>query len=81
MKTATASSTTTNTATNAQLFIHPASALTTALTTALSGALAEATTLMTCEICDLTGGPFPAAEAAHLKSIHDRLHHGYSVAA
>jgi hypothetical protein len=39
------------------------------------------TALVTCEICDLTGGPFPAAEAAHLKAVHDRLHHGRPVAA
>lgn len=67
----------TEVASNAPMFTRPASALTTAIT-----ALAEAATaLMTCEICDLTGGPFPAAEAAHLKAIHDRLHHGYSIAA
>jgi hypothetical protein len=64
-------------ASTAPMFARPAAALTTAITV-----LSEATTaLMTCEICDLTGGPFPAAEAAHLKAIHDRLHHGWSVAA
>ena len=68
----------TEVASNAQMFIRPASALTTAIT-ALSEA--AATVLMSCDICDLTGGPFPAAEAAHLKAIHDRLHHGISIAA
>jgi len=37
--------------------------------------------MMTCETCDLVGGPFPAAEAAHLRAIHDRLHHGILAAA
>jgi len=41
----------------------------------------EAGTMMTCETCDLVGGPFPAAEAAHLRAIHDRLHHGMPFAA
>jgi hypothetical protein len=36
---------------------------------------------MTCEVCDLVGGPFSAAEAAHLRAIHDRLHHGILAAA
>jgi hypothetical protein len=37
--------------------------------------------LMTCEECDLAGGPFEAAEAAHLRAIHNRLHHGIMIAA
>jgi hypothetical protein len=37
--------------------------------------------LMVCEVCDLVGGPFAPAEAAHLRAIHDRLHHGVPVAA
>ena len=37
--------------------------------------------LMTCEACDLAGGPFPPAEAAYLQSIHNRVHHGFSTAA
>lgn len=41
----------------------------------------EAGTMMTCETCNLVGGPFPAAEAAHLRAIHDRLHHGIPFAA
>lgn len=41
----------------------------------------EAGTMMTCTTCDLVGGPFPAAEAAHLRAIHDRLHHGMLFAA
>jgi hypothetical protein len=41
------------------------------------------TVVMTCEACDLVGGSFPPAEAAYLKAIHNRVHHGYgfSVAA
>ena len=41
----------------------------------------EPSVLMTCEVCDLVGGPFSAAEAAHLRAIHDRLHHGILAAA
>ncbi|MBT0767573.1 hypothetical protein KIH74_01470 [Kineosporia sp. J2-2] len=41
----------------------------------------EVGTMMSCETCDLVGGPFPAAEAAHLRAIHDRLHHGMLFAA
>lgn len=44
-------------------------------------ALTEPSVLMTCEVCDLVGGPFAAAEAAHLRAIHDRLHHGVPMAA
>jgi hypothetical protein len=29
-----------------------------------------------CDACRLTGGPFAPAEAAHLRSLHDSLHHG-----
>jgi hypothetical protein len=29
-----------------------------------------------CAECDLTGGPFEPAEAAHLVTLHDELHHG-----
>jgi hypothetical protein len=36
---------------------------------------------MTCEVCDLVGGPFAAAEAAHLRAVHNRLHHGILMAA
>ncbi len=42
---------------------------------------ADTPVLMSCEVCDLVGGPFPAAEAAHLRAIHDRLHHGITMAA
>jgi hypothetical protein len=42
---------------------------------------ARATALMTCELCGLSGGPFAPAEAAHLRSIHDRMFHGVSSAA
>jgi hypothetical protein len=31
---------------------------------------------MVCESCELTGGPFAAAEAAALLQVHERLHHG-----
>jgi hypothetical protein len=41
----------------------------------------KATTLMSCEACGLTGGPFTPAEAAHLHAIHDRMFHGFSSAA
>ena len=44
-------------------------------------AAVEPSVLMTCEVCDLVGGPFSAAEAAHLRAIHDRLHHGIMAAA
>ena len=37
--------------------------------------------LMVCEVCDLVGGPFAPAEAAHLRAVHDRLHHGVLIAA
>ena len=33
-------------------------------------------TVMICELCELTGGPFAAGEAAHLLEIHQQLHHG-----
>jgi hypothetical protein len=33
-------------------------------------------TLMVCESCELTGGPFSAAEAAALLWVHKQLHHG-----
>lgn len=36
----------------------------------------SALAVMTCRSCELTGGPFSQAEAAHLVEIHDRLHHG-----
>ncbi len=49
--------------------------------TSLSVNGSEVGTMMSCETCDLTGGPFPAAEAAHLRAIHDRLHHGMLFAA
>ena len=41
----------------------------------------ESGTMMSCDTCNLVGGPFPAAEAAHLRAIHDRLHHGMLFAA
>lgn len=41
----------------------------------------DALVMMVCEVCDLIGGPFPPAEAAHLHAIHDRLHHGVPMAA
>lgn len=31
---------------------------------------------MICKSCELTGGPFTAAEAAHLLAIHEQMHHG-----
>ncbi|GAB6900578.1 hypothetical protein [Kineosporia succinea] len=50
-------------------------------TTSLSPNGSESGTMMSCETCNLVGGPFPAAEAAHLRAIHDRLHHGMLFAA
>jgi len=51
-------------------------------TAASAGAAAvDSLVHMVCDVCDLVGGPFPAAEAAHLRAIHDRLHHGITVAA
>jgi hypothetical protein len=47
----------------------------------LSPSTSASPVLMTCEECDLVGGPFEAAEAAHLRAIHNRLHHGILVAA
>ena len=32
-----------------------------------------------CESCELSGGPFGAAEAAHLRVLHDSLHHGQPI--
>jgi hypothetical protein len=39
------------------------------------------TVFMTCDVCDLVGGPFSVAEAAHLRSIHKRMQHGITTAA
>ncbi len=50
-------------------------------TTALVTMVTAATALMSCELCGLSGGPFSPAEAAHLRSIHDRMFHGFSSAA
>jgi hypothetical protein len=32
--------------------------------------------MMRCDLCELTGGPFPAREAAALLEIHQQLQHG-----
>jgi hypothetical protein len=32
--------------------------------------------MMRCELCELTGGPFPAREAAALLQVHRQLQHG-----
>jgi hypothetical protein len=37
--------------------------------------------LMMCDVCELVGGPFAPREAAHLRAVHDRLHHGITSAA
>jgi len=47
----------------------------------LSANSSDAGTMMTCHTCNLVGGPFPAPEAAHLRAVHDRLHHGMLFAA
>ena len=49
--------------------------------TAATGTDSPTDTLMSCEQCGLTGGPFAPAEAAHLRAVHDRLFHGFSSAA
>ena len=36
---------------------------------------------MMCDVCDLVGGPFTPGEAAYLRAVHDRLHHGIMSAA
>ena len=33
-------------------------------------------TVMICDVCEMTGGPFAPEEAAHLLAVHDQLHHG-----
>lgn len=33
-------------------------------------------TMMRCDLCELTGGPFPADEAVALLRIHQQLQHG-----
>jgi hypothetical protein len=38
--------------------------------------LSRARTVMFCDLCELTGGPFAPGEAAHLLEIHVQLHHG-----
>ena len=35
-----------------------------------------ARTVMICQSCELTGGPFSPAEAALLLSVHEQMHHG-----
>jgi len=34
-------------------------------------------TVMICESCELTGGPFAPGEAAHLLAVHEQLQHGH----
>jgi hypothetical protein len=36
----------------------------------------QARTLMSCQYCELTGGPFAPGEAALLLTVHEQLHHG-----
>ena len=50
-------------------------------TTMVGSAPTAGLVMMSCELCDLVGGPFTVAEAAHLHAIHDRLHHGVPMAA
>ena len=38
--------------------------------------ISRSRTVMICELCELTGGPFAPGEAAHLLEIHVQLHHG-----
>jgi hypothetical protein len=41
---------------------------------------ASAATMM-CDVCELVGGPFAPGEAAYLRAVHNRLHHGIMSAA
>jgi hypothetical protein len=61
--------------------VNSAASAVNSATSAVNSAVSSAMTLMTCDDCELTGGPFEAAEAAHLRAIHDRLFHGVSSAA
>ena len=36
----------------------------------------SARTVMVCESCEMTGGPFAPGEAALLLAVHEQLHHG-----
>jgi hypothetical protein len=36
----------------------------------------QARTVMICQSCEMTGGPFAPGEAALLLAVHDQLHHG-----
>jgi hypothetical protein len=50
------------------------------LQTQTDGPTTSAATMM-CEVCDLVGGPFAPGEAAYLRAVHNRLHHGIMSAA
>jgi hypothetical protein len=36
----------------------------------------QAKTVMICQYCEMTGGPFAPGEAALLLAVHEQLHHG-----
>jgi hypothetical protein len=36
----------------------------------------QAKTVMICQSCEMTGGPFAPGEAALLLAVHEQLHHG-----
>jgi hypothetical protein len=42
----------------------------------LKNPTSPARTVMICQSCELTGGPFSPREAALLLSVHEQLHHG-----
>lgn len=46
------------------------------LLSALSRPRSQAKTVMICERCEMTGGPFAPGEAALLLAVHEQLHHG-----
>ena len=46
------------------------------LSTVLRRPRLQAKTVMICQYCELTGGPFAPGEAALLLAVHEQLHHG-----
>ncbi len=42
----------------------------------LKNPTSPAKTVMFCQLCELTGGPFNPSEAALLLKVHEQLHHG-----
>lgn len=46
------------------------------LSTVLKRSRPQAKTVMVCDLCEMTGGPFAPDEAALLLTVHNQLHHG-----